>query len=82
MKTKNPGSVTDSTKKSNVIEIEFAYKDLSQAKTRRKIAIPHGHFLPPLTLYDSHKNQWFLWDKELGIYQEVTGEILLNIEVP
>lgn len=65
--------------KLNVVEVEFQHKN--ETRTKCKIAIPHGQFSPPLALHDSRSNQWFLWCRGLGIYQEVEGNTLSNIEV-
>ena len=75
----SPDTVIDSTPKFNVVEVEFHHQDFT--RTKRKIRIPHGRFSPPLVLRNGRDNQWFLWCKGVGIYQEVDGEILSEIEV-
>jgi len=37
--------------------------------------------LPPTVLQNYRTHQWFLWDKPLGVYREVSGAILEAIEV-
>jgi hypothetical protein len=71
--------IDSSTPKFNVVEVEFHYQNLT--RTKRKINIPHGQFSPPLALHDRDRNQWFMFCKGLGVYAEVDGDILSNIEV-
>lgn len=72
-------STPPNTKRLNTVEVEFYCLDNS--RTRRKIAIPHGQFAPPLVMHNHCQNQWFMWCTNLGIYQEVTGAVLSSVEV-
>jgi hypothetical protein len=65
--------------KCNIVEVEFWYQDSS--RTKRKLSIPHGQYLPPLVLRDDHADKWFSWDKPSGVYREVSGDTISNIEV-
>jgi hypothetical protein len=65
--------------KTNPVEVEFRHAD--GTSERKFIAIPHGQFQPYSAICDSKKNQFFIWSKLRGTYEEVNGEFLSNIEV-
>jgi hypothetical protein len=69
---------TDSTPNFNVVEVEF---HTQEATTKRKIKIPHGQFSPPSVVRNRRDNQWFVWCEVWGVYHEVDGAILSDIEV-
>jgi len=65
--------------KCSIVEVEFLYQNLS--RTKRNLSIPHGQYLPPPVLHDDQVDKWFSWDKPSGVYREVAGDRLSNIEV-